>query len=377
VLVLFFGSCGSKDEDLSLSNHSRLANSLIITKNHAPINQVKVFGFFGNRQVLLHEDSLESVNRFSLDISEFDFPAVYRVVLDDEVFDVIYNAESIHVDLTEESNFEGIHFLCSAENQHFYKFLKDYTYIQSADKSEICAKVGMLKGKYLQTNKDQFAHLIISFLLNSTYNCSKLPPNEFIERLELNYSLLKTPYITSQLETIVNSYAGETLESSELLELLLKQAGEKDAFNHFIRSIYWSLGTHKKDVDLIASLFQNEYIDSSAMQEMLFNTNIFEIGDQVDLEELGVQKRNNIDQHFILFSDAEHPKNDSLLMSISKVLEHEKNTTLTFINFSQLSTEIRMKYTLIISPILFQTSSNGYLIDQFFGLSSINRMDIE
>ena len=375
-IILFFGSCRPENQNSSLSSGENISDSLIITKNHAPIKHIQVFGFLGSRQILLYEDSLNNASRFSLAISEFEFPAIYRVALDDEIFDVIYNSESISIELTNKPGFDGITFISSNENQRFYEFLKDYAYIQTADQSEICGKVELLKKKYLQTNENQFADLMLEFLLNSTYNCSKLPAIDFIERLELNPSLLRTPYISGQLETIVNSYAGHSLKSDELLKLLIRKGGNEVEFNHFIRSVFWDLGIQNKDVGLISKLFEFDYADSSAIIERINTANNLEIGDRLDFEELGIQHTKDSLMQFILFHNPQNPKGNSLVNAIA-TFKKNKNINLNVIDVSNLSTSIRKKYTLITTPILFQASSGGYLINRNFGEKGISFLNPE
>jgi hypothetical protein len=77
---------------------------------------------------------------------------------------------------------------------------------------------------------------------------------------------------------------------------------------------------------------------------------------------------------FILFHNAQNPKSDSLVNAIATFKKNE-NINLNVIDVSNLSTSIRKKYTLITTPILFQASSGGYLINRNFGEKGISLLN--
>jgi hypothetical protein len=359
--------CNSKTESAIQSNEANNSDSLTITKPHDVINNVRIYGFHGNRQILLFQDSSLETNQFTFNLSGFDSPAVYRIDLDHEVFDIIYNNESVHVELTKDKGYEGINFIKSEENKHFYAFLKDFAFIQSSEKTEICSKVELLKNKYFDSDNIRYSDLLIKFLVHSTYNCEKMSSTGFIRRLAVKPSLLKTPYVNGQFEMIVNSFAGKNIDAVELLELFKVNSEKNKAFDHFIRSTYWSLGVNNNNYELISALFHPQPIDTLELQKMLKVENFTDVGDQMDLIDFGIEQHSDATQHFLLFSDFTNPTHDSLVKSISNDIKSQENLKLTVLDFSKINDNIKRKYTLISAPIVLHVSSKGYLIDRYVG----------
>jgi hypothetical protein len=174
--------------------------------------------------------------------------------------------------------------------------------------------------------------------------------------------------VNGQLEIIVNSFAGKSLDPIELLELFKENSGKNKEFDHFVRSIYWNIGMTNNNPELIAALFHPQQTDQKELKKRLKDVHFTEVGGQIDLSDFGLAQTNDSTQHFLLFSDFTNSTHDSLVKSLERDTQKRENLKLTVIDYSKTNDSIKRKYALIGQPILLHFSSKGFLIDQYLGL---------
>lgn len=376
-LIFTFVLFGCKQSDTEKQeNQEANTYTLTVTNSESKINNVKIYSFWGNQQILIHEDSISSKN-FSFDLTNHSFPAVFRIELDDKVFDVIYNQESIDITLTNEPGFEGIHIKESSENEHFYEFLRDFYFINENSTDDICNQVEMLRQKLTESHTEEYSHQLINFLLNSTYNCNKLEISKFIERLELDEELLSTPYISGQMETVVNSLYGQELEANELLQQLLKD-DKGSNMNHFIRTVFWNVGIAKKQTPLITSIFNSSATDSIETDSLLHTIkNTFEIGDKFKFNEFGLNKSESTSQHLVFVYNSSKDDYDNVMNDFKSSLNSKEDISFYKVDIQNIPISLRQEFTILSTPLVLLIGKNNHLIDRFFSLEDVEHLLVQ
>lgn len=363
ILISFtFQACSEQVGDTGSIAENENVHVLKIHKKTGDINSLKLFGFFGSQQIEIYQDDVND-SLFIFELKNLEDQAIYRIQTDEEVFDFVYNGESISINLTGDRGIEGIEIIESKENKFFYEFLEDYNHINTSEGKDICKKVEMLKKKMTSKNTNLYSYEVVIFLLNSTYNCNKLSTEEFVERLDLNRSLLRSPYISGQLETVVLSLTNGEINSRSLLEKLNE---DKDAdLIHFINGVFWDLGVKYKDTAFISALYNTN--DSSSLYTDILDSvkNNFGIGQQVDFADFDISVGDSTIQHIIFIGNLD--KESSLKKDLQDWLNTTEDTKSTTINQKKLSANIKSKYTILGSPTLLLLSKNGYLIDRYNG----------
>lgn len=367
--ILLF-SCNNEPKNIP---NNGVSYELNIESAEGTLGTINIYSFWGNQQILIHQDTLQESN-FTFDLSNHTSPAMFRIQVEDQLFDLIFNDESIHVTLSDKPGFDGIEITESKENEAFYKFLADYYYISENKEEDICKQVKMLRNKLNTSNASTFSHQITAFLLNSTYNCEKLDDSLFIDRLELNENLLRTPYISGQMETVVRSFSGDSKKNKYLLDLLLS-GDQNNNVNHFIRSVYWDIGVAEKNADLITPLFQDSNEKHSSIDSLLkLSSGAFEIGEQVILSDLKIDERKTNEQKIVFIYDNSNEAAQHLFEQLKKKEGEMDNTATYTIDSKSITKESKLKYTLLNEPIVLLIGKKNHLIDRFYGINDIKHL---
>jgi hypothetical protein len=372
-LILISLICQACSEQVKDSEHRAENDNIQLLKIHKEtgvINSLKLFGFLGSQQIEIYQNDVND-SLFTFQLNNLEKPAIYRIQTNEEVFDFVFNGESISINLTADKGIEGVEVIESKENKFFYEFLEDYNHINTDDSIDICHKVEMLKKKMTSKNTNLYSHELAKFLLNSTYNCNKLSTEDFLERMDLNRSLLRSPYISGQLETVILSLTRGGISSRSLLEKLNE---DKDAdLSHFIRSIFWDLGVKYKDTSFVSPLYSSNDSSSVIYAHVLDSAkNNFDIGQQINFADFDIPVSDSLDQYIIFIGDL---KNESSLKKDFQVwLNTIENTKSTYINKNELSAKVKSKYTILGSPTVLLLSKNGYLIDRYTGESDLQKL---
>lgn len=367
--ILLF-SCNNEPKN---TPNNEVSYDLNIKSAEGTLGKINIYSFWGNQQILIHQDTLQE-STFTFDLSNHTSPAMFRIQVEDQLFDLIFNDESIHVTLSDKPGFDGIEITESKENKAFYKFLADYYYISENKEEDICKQVRMLREKRNKSNTSTFSHQVTAFLLNSTYNCEKLEDSLFIDRLNLNENLLRTPYISGQMETVVRSLSGDEKKNKDLFDELLSE-DQNNNLNHFIRSLFWDIGVAQKNSDFITPLF-NDSIEKHHLIDSLLelNSGAFEIGDQIELSDLKIDPHNTEGQKIIFISKKSNEVVRNLFEQLKKKEDEIDNTAIYKIDSESISKEVQLKYTLLDEPIVLLIGKKNHLIDRFYGINDIKHL---
>lgn len=369
ISILLF-SCNNESKNTS---NNEVSYDLNIKASEGKLGAISIYSFWGNQQILIHQDTLHE-SKFTFDLSNHTSPAMYRVQVEDQLFDLIYNNETIKVTLSDKPGFDGIEITESKENEAFYNFLKDYYYISENEKEDICKQVKMLRNKLNKSNTSTFSHQVTAFLLNSTYNCEKLDDSLFIDRLNLNENLLRTPYISGQMETVVRSLSGEGEKNKDLLDLLLSN-DQNNNVNHFIRSLFWDIGVAEKNSTLIVPLFNDSDKEHHLIDSLLkLSSDPFEIGEQIELSKLNIDEHKTEEQKIIFIYKNSNKVAKNLYEQLKKKETEMDNTSIYKTYSETLSTDTKVKYTLLNDPIVLLIGEKNHLIDRFYGISDIKHL---
>lgn len=360
-LIIIFVSCNDNVEPTSTDKKNKLTNTytLKVLNKSTPINNVQLQGFFGDQKIEIDNRNINDTV-YSFEFSESDISGVYRLQLDNVVFDFIYNKENIEIELTPVEGLDAIEIIKSEENKKFYNFLKEYAQVLNFSENEICDEAKKLK-ENLIINSPFFADNINSFLYNSTFNCSQLNHASFINRLELNSKLLHTPYFTSQISTVINSaiYNNKNLDTT--LNLLCKN--KSDDLVHFIRNAFWTSGIQAKNKECLESLFSTQKPTFSFNSDAI---KLFNIGDKFENDLYRTEKQ-EIKQHIFLFEGNGVKVQNEITFSLKEKIKNDTQSTLVKIDINDLSEETQRKYNLFNTPIILVFGPKKELRQRYLG----------
>lgn len=333
--------------------------TLKVVNHSIPVDIVQLQGFFGDQKIEIDNRQINDTVYF-FEFSELDACGVYRLQLDNLVFDFIYNKENIEIALNPKQGLDAIEIIQSKENKKFYAFLKAYANTLSTDEDNICEEAQKIEEELLN-EKILFADTINAFLYNSTFNCKKLNHPKFIDKLDLNSKLLHTPYFTSQLGTVINSaiYTNKNLDST----LYLLCENKSDDLVHFIRNAFWRSGIEAKNMNCIKPLFSNFETNLSFEKDTL---TLFKIGDKLE-DDLFKTTDSNIKQHIILIEGNGIKISNKTIASLKEKIKNDMNSELIKLDINNLPKETQIKYNLIKAPLILVFGRNNELRQRYLG----------
>lgn len=350
LIPLVIISCGDQTINSEIDDINYLE-----VESMVELNSAHIFGFLGNQMVEL--DGLQiSKNKLNFPISEYCEDGVYRLEINEVLFDFIYNSENIKIKFDPDSE-SPIEFIESIENKRFYEFLGEYVNVKSEN---YCDTLETLKIEYCDTQQyiaDRLVNSIISF----DPLCFQEGKRGVFSKIKYHSLWYSSPYFSSSIYSLLaQNQLNTDLKAKELYEELVKGTNDYEYFA--LRSCFWEYGSQSKNIKYIQVLFNTS--DAFDKDCLVLDSIPDLISKPEYLKIDGALKRNS----GVLFI-SKSCNNKELISIIQK---RSVVDNLVVINTDTVSNNLLLNNYVVGVPTLLVSDDTGKILQRFNGTESIN-----
>lgn len=349
---------GCSDQPEEVSNET----SMLTIELTGEAKKATLIHFYGDRQTIIDYPSIDA-GKIEYALSD-DLPlGIYRLEVDDYLFDFVHSGESVHLAIDLGDAINGVKVIASEENDHYLNFLKDYQKV--FQDSVTCDSYRELSKKYV-IGSELFSEKVIKFLLNTSFNCGHDDWKAYINSIEIDEELLSTPYFQLQMEGLVESMMIQYPDNNDLYSALTDDLSGK--VKHYITTAFWNVGLNTGNHRYFAEIGAGKTQGTDCVSETPESVTPFSIGMKVDDDlKAGAFNNSETQQHVFFidggecgFTEAEKERLKATVGGDAKIEFHE-------VKMDELTEDKVLKYNLFISPMILVTNESGVLLSTFVG----------